>query len=425
MTTNFPALLQGGTASLPAALQQVMHGMQQSEMQENVGQSFAVVSIKGKVFSIKFGGNNTPLTLSHGGQTFAAPYFDVVIPKANPNLSKTYYKSGYTEGSDEQPDCWSEDGHTPLGPMEKRPVDPRTGAGCTSCDLCPMNQFGSKVSDNGSKGKACADTRKVIVYPMAPTGQVNPDGSPVTVLDSENAAFGGAMLLRVPAASLKVFAEYDRKLNEIGLSYFTVVTRMAFDTTQAYPKFTLQPLRVVTDAEANQIVALRDSAQVKQILATAQTGAAPVAALPSPDMAHLAGQPAPAVLAQQQIPTPQVVPVATPAPVVAAPAAAAPSPIPTPPPLAPVAAPAPVVAFPPEGWQAHPQAPGYFYCGQEVLTEADLRARVAQPAPPAAMAPPPAPAPVQSAAVAATPAPAATVQVSPHTFDAVDSLLAG
>lgn len=41
--------------------------------------------------------------------------------------------------------------------------------------------------------------------------------------------------------------------------------------------------------------------------------------------------------------------------------------VPPPPPVAAV--------FPPEGWLAHPGAPGYFYKGQEVLTEADLRAR--------------------------------------------------
>jgi len=42
---------------------------------------------------------------------------------------------------------------------------------------------------------------------------------------------------------------------------------------------------------------------------------------------------------------------------------------PPPPPPVPVAKP-----FPPPGWAPHPQAPGYFYKGQEVLTEAALRA---------------------------------------------------
>lgn len=51
------------------------------------------------------------------------------------------------------------------------------------------------------------------------------------------------------------------------------------------------------------------------------------------------------------------------------------APTPTPPPP-PVAAPAP---FPPAGWTLHPSAPGYYYCGQEVLTEAALRAKVANP----------------------------------------------
>lgn len=33
-------------------------------------------------------------------------------------------------------------------------------------------------------------------------------------------------------------------------------------------------------------------------------------------------------------------------------------------------------AFPPEGWAAHPTAPGFYYKDQEVLSEADLRAKV-------------------------------------------------
>lgn len=72
---------------------------------------------------------------------------------------------------------------------------------------------------------------------------------------------------------------------------------------------------------------------------------------------------------------------------------------------APTAPPAPgavSVDFPPAGWLVHPTAAGFFYCGQEVLSEADLRAKFpaappvstqppAPPSPPAAPAPPPAP----------------------------------
>lgn len=90
----------------------------------------------------------------------------------------------------------------------------------------------------------------------------------------------------------------------------------------------------------------------------------------------------------------------------AVPAAAAPA-VPTPPaaPAAPAAPPAPV-AFPPADWTPHPTSPGYFYKGQEVLTEAELRAKMA-PAVPAAPATPAAP------AVAAAAAPVAAAGTPP------------
>jgi hypothetical protein len=76
------------------------------------------------------------------------------------------------------------------------------------------------------------------------------------------------------------------------------------------------------------------------------------------------------------------------------------------PPIAPPAPIAPVAhiveAFPPEGWVAHPQAPGHYYKGQEVKSEADLRAMSAPALPPAPVAPPAVPAaPVAPSAPAA------------------------
>ena len=73
-------------------------------------------------------------------------------------------------------------------------------------------------------------------------------------------------------------------------------------------------------------------------------------------------------------------------------------------PAVPAAPAAPVTApFPPAGWTPHPEAPGYFYQGQEVLTEAALRARVAPPVAAPVVAAPVVPVPQQPA----FPAPAA------------------
>jgi len=77
---------------------------------------------------------------------------------------------------------------------------------------------------------------------------------------------------------------------------------------------------------------------------------------------------------------------------VAIPDIAPPAPAPVAPPVAPPAPPAPVAAtFPPEGWTAHPASPGYYYKGNEVLSEADLKASLV-PAVPAVPAVPEVPA---------------------------------
>jgi hypothetical protein len=363
MTTDmtlFNSQLGGQALVLPAAIQQAMANQTVDEMQSNVGQSFAVVSIKGKGFNIRYGGQTTPLTISMNGQLFAAPFFDVVLGAAKAELSKTWYRNGYQEGDDAQPDCWSEDGKTPLGPVASRPLfdemaGPAAGTPCTDCNLCPMNRFGSKQAQGAGqgemrKGKACADTRKVVVYPLRNTGAMNPDGTPQQELDVENIKFGGGMLLRVPAASLKVFAEYSSKLQAMGVPYYAVVTRMTFDQSEAYPKFVLQPVRGLSEAEGQAIVAARDGLQVKQILESGAVGAAPAqASLPGPQQAApVAAAPMapPVAPVPMQVPPSNVVPLHTPAPTPMAPPgapvppmappAAVPSPAPMP---APVAAP--------------------------------------------------------------------------------------
>lgn len=354
MSTQLSVFAQGfnpTSAALPDVVRQ--YGLT-DEMQQGIGTSFAVVSIKGKTFSIKYGGTDNPLMVSANGATFAAPFFDVVMVAASANLTKTYYKDGYVDGSDASPDCWSEDSITPAAPT---PVS-------SHCQTCPMNVFGSKVGPAGQKLKACSDSRKVIVVPAH---------------DIENADYGGPMLLRVPAASLGPLADYAKGLSAAGVPFFAVVTRVQFDANAAYPKLQAQAIRALSPEDAARVIELRNSDRVAQIL----LGSATTAPARAPALAAPVAPAAPAAVA-----APAPVVVAAPAPVVAAP----PRPVPAPPapPSAPVAP-----AFPPAGWTAHPDAPGYFYRGAEVLTEADLRALEAAcpavPAPPAPPAPPSAP----------------------------------
>jgi hypothetical protein len=271
---------------LPALVQQAMQGMTVSELSQNVGANFAVVSIRGKVFRIKYGGAETPLMMTiEGGAQIAAPFIDVIIPLANGALSKTYYKNAYNEGDDAQPDCWSEDGVNPLAPMEQRPIVPSTGQHCVDCRLCPANQWGSKITPQGKQSRACADTRKIALVPL-----VNP----------ANESFGGPMLLRIPAASLAPLAEFDRAMQAKGIAYFAVAVRIGFEREAAYPKLTFQPLRGITNEEAAIVIPLRTDPRTLNVINSAQASAPAAAPAPAVDPAIAAQQAAQAAYDAQQ-----------------------------------------------------------------------------------------------------------------------------
>jgi len=230
-----------------------------TSLTEGLSGGYAVVSIKGKCFKIKHGGNETPLVVEVQGMKYAAPYMDVVLLSANAHFSKTFYRTAYVEGSDQQPDCSSEDG---VHPNVAAPIS-------LACGICPMNAFGSRVSDNGGKGKACQDVRKLAIVPAS---------------DLKNELYGGPMLLRVPPASLGSLADFARSLNDMGIPYYGVVIRMLFDSTEAFPKLLFQVARALTDAEAAVVKDAREGAQVKNVLgATAATPPAASAPAPAPE----------------------------------------------------------------------------------------------------------------------------------------------
>ena len=300
MSNDLIAFPTGGGMQVNALLQGLGLG---EELSENIGGTFAVLSMKGKVFGVKYGGDTKQLLVEYQGSQYAAPCIDVVLVKGNPNLSKTYYKDGYVEGSNESPDCWSEDGHTPLAPT---PI-------CTSCDVCPMNQFGSRLNAaTGSKGKACSDTRKVAF---------------LFANDLAGAEYKGPILARITASNLKDLAEYQKELSRQGIPYQAVVTRITFDTDEAFPKFVFKAIRMVTDDEAKVIVNWVKDARTEEVLKSGQASAPATQALP----AAVIQQPVPTAFAEQQPPVqhnnaPQQV--ASPAPVAAAPVSHT---VPTPP----------------------------------------------------------------------------------------------
>lgn len=181
---------------------------------------FPVISIKGKVFHIQRG-DERELVTKTGTDDEPASALEVVILSVNPNKSKVFYNSGFVEGSVAKPTCYSNDGIAPASDVE----EPQS----KKCNVCPHNQWGSRITENGGKGKACGDSMRLCV---APAGMIN-----------------DPMLLRVPAATLKTLGQYGSQLAKRGVEPQYVVTRVGFDYNVAHPALTFKAMRFVEEEE--------------------------------------------------------------------------------------------------------------------------------------------------------------------------------
>lgn len=215
--------------------------------------SYAVLGFKGKVWTNKYQGVDTPLMRDDGDGPRGS--VEVVLVEAAAAVSKIYYAQGWIDGSNEAPDCWSSNGVAPDASVKVK-MNP-------TCADCPFNAWGSKVTEAGKNSKMCSDSRRVAVVPLS---------------DIENEMFGGPMLLRVPAASLKDLAAYGKLLNSYDVPYFAAGTRISFDVNESYPKFVFSAMRPLNDTEAAMVKALKADKRVKTVLMetadTATVGAA-------------------------------------------------------------------------------------------------------------------------------------------------------
>jgi hypothetical protein len=270
------------------------------------GLSFASASIKGKVFTIVRGEDRDVImrTDANGNETDEpAASIEVVLLDVGPKeglAAKVYYPSGYTEGDDSKPDCYSNDGVAPAANAEK----PQ----CRTCAACPHNAWGSRIADNGNKVKACTDSKRLAI---APAGMLN-----------------DPMLLRVPPASLKALTQYNDQLNKRGVPWQAVVTKISFDFTLAHPQLVFKPVGFCTAEMVAEIKETLAGAVVKNIIGANDAPIGPntpvVFGNPVPPAATAAPAPAPAAPTPRPTPAPAAPAATTPAP------AAAPAPTPKP-----------------------------------------------------------------------------------------------
>lgn len=229
-----------------------------NDLAAGVQTGFAIVGYKGKVWSLRYRGENKIIMREDGDGPVNS--IEVVILKASSVISKIWYKDGYVEGSDAAPDCFSTNGVTPDMSSKNRQAN--------TCAACPMNAWGSRVTANGKGGKACSDSKRIAVVPLR---------------DIRNEVYGGPMLLRVPAASLNELAQFGNKLQSLHYPVQAVAVRIAFDPAESYPKFKFGAIRPLSDDEADEVLEMMNDPQVGRVLAEGSEHAGQPVAAPAPE----------------------------------------------------------------------------------------------------------------------------------------------
>ena len=240
------AILMGDKANLPAFARTNAGAELNKEATAGTGgEGINRISLKQSRFRLIVGGEQVSI--------IPEAHMDVVIVQANPGVSRAYYGGRkYDPNADDQsPDCYSSGGVVP-----DEDVDPAKKQ-CDTCANCPLSQWGSRINDNGAKVKACGEFKRMSIVPKtnveAPMFQVS-----------------------VPAASLKVFGNFVRMLNQASpaIPYNGIVTRISFDEMSDYPKLVFAPQGWLTD---EQYAIISDRYGSEEALRTATIRPTPVA----------------------------------------------------------------------------------------------------------------------------------------------------
>lgn len=260
--------MQTTATQLPAEIaNEVFNSGHVDDLLEGLSGGFGVVSFRGGKWRIKHGGEEILITNADDEPVASIP---VVLVKASPQISKIYYEKNYEEGDDAAPDCWSVNGVHPDTTAPKKQA--------AECASCPMNQWGSRVTDAGKKAKKCSDNRRIAVVPAA-RKSADADASVL-----ENEVYGGPMLMRIPPASLSDMAAFARDLKKRypAENYNSIVTLIGFDPDTSYPKLTFKALRRLSDDEKELVIQFWTDGSADNVLATSTEATEPRAAKPKP-----------------------------------------------------------------------------------------------------------------------------------------------
>lgn len=198
------------------------------------GSSYKTISKRGSRFRIRDGAVETVLPSTK---------LRAIIVGASPNVTKVYYKGGYdpkAENEDKKPDCYSNDGVHPAADAKDQQAQ--------LCASCQHNEWGSKISESGSKMKACADRKRLAIISADDSG-AEPE----------------VYLFQITPSELTDFRAYGKLLESKGWPPELVITELSFDTDKSYPKIEFNFGGFIDQAMVPVVDSLVGSDKVREI----------------------------------------------------------------------------------------------------------------------------------------------------------------
>jgi len=124
--------------------------------------------------------------------------------------------------------CMSHDGIAP-----EEDLAPNLVPQSKKCAVCSHNQWGSRITSNGKRAKACSSF-----------------GMLWLLTDDKLASL---FLLRVPATSLRSFRDYEKVLMSRGYSFDNVLTKVSVEHLDTHSLLSFNHVRILEDGELSAL----------------------------------------------------------------------------------------------------------------------------------------------------------------------------
>lgn len=211
---------------------------------DGIGASYGILGYRGKNWNLRYRGETYYFTRHDDGTPLAL--LNVIIISQARTKSKSYFEN-WVEGATDPPICWSMNAVTPdddVPPEQKQ---------SPTCAVCPRNEF--HISPDGKKKRDCSDYKRIaVLLPVDHTTKLL--GAPLME----------PVFLRVPPSSLQALGALGDQLQKRGLHFAQVVTQIAFDPTQSYPKMIFTAIAKAPPQFAEKVKELRSDPVTDRII---------------------------------------------------------------------------------------------------------------------------------------------------------------